>query len=256
VPRNRPNPPSNRNRLIEYALRRLGHPVIQVNVADEQLEDCLDDSMQFFSEYHFDGVEKVFMPHKVSAEDIINESIVVPDSITSITRVFPFSRGNASSFFNFEYQMRLADWDVFYGLARGGDLGLGHYEMVKEWLNTVNFVLRGEPTVIFNRHTNLLRMEIDWDELTVDNYIIVEGYRVIDPEVYGDVYNDIFLKRYLVAKIKQQWGNNIKKYSGAKLPGGTEFNGQQIYDEATDELDKLETEMVHNNSFPPDFMVG
>ena len=256
MPRNRPNPPSTRDRLIEYALRRLGHPVIKVNVADEQLEDCLDDSMQFFSEYHFDGVEKVFMPHQVSVDDINNEYIEIPDTITSITRVFPFGASSASSFFNIEYQMRLSDWDVFYGFGRGGDSTLQNYEMVKEWLNTLNFILRGEPTVLFNRHTNRLRMEVEWDKLTEDSYIVIEGYRVIDPEVYPDVYNDIFLKRYFVAKVKQQWGNNLKKYSGAKLPGGTELNGQSIYDEASQELEKLEEEMVFNNSHPPDFMIG
>jgi hypothetical protein len=246
MPRNRPNSPDSRERLLQYALRRLGAPVIKINVADEQLEDCLDDSLQFFSEYHFDGVVKTFMAHQLTAEDITQEYIEVPDTITSITRVFPIARGGASSFFNFEYQLRLSDWDVFYGMGHSGSADLQSYSIMKEWLNTVNF----------NRHTNELHLQLAWDELAPEQYIVMEAWRVIDPGMYPDVYNDIFLKRYLVAKIKQQWGNNLKKYSGAKLPGGTEFSGQQIYDEATSELEKLEEEMVFKNSYPPDFMIG
>ena len=242
--------------LKEYCLRRLGHPVIEINVDDEQVSDRIDDALEFFAEYHFDGVEKVFLKHEVTADDITNEYIPMDDPVEpvggpviGVRRVLPVPNFNAfqTGFFNEEFQLRLNDLNTFTGSSLiNWQMSLQNFSMV-DHLFTVN------PTVLFNRKQDKLFIETDWvNKFDAGDFLIVECYRVLDPTTNVEVYNDLFLKKYCTALIKRQWGENLKKFEGVQLPGGVTLNGKTIYDEAVDEITKIEEEMNLKWELPPD----
>ena len=246
--------------LKEYSLRRLGHPVIEINVDDEQCDDRVDDALEFFAEYHFDGVEKVFLKHEITADDITNEYIPMDDParpvggpVISVRRVLPVANFNAfqTGFFNEEFQLRLNDLNTFTGSSMiNWSMSLSNFSMV-DYLFTVN------PTVLFNRRQNKLFIETDWaGKFDADDYLIIECYRILDPTTNVEVYNDLFLKKYCTALIKRQWGENLKKFEGVQLPGGVTLNGKTIYDEAVDEIIKIEEEMNLKWELPPDGFYG
>ena len=253
--------------LQDYCLRRLGHPVIEINVDDEQISDRMDDALEYFAEYHFDGVEKVFLKHKITQVDIDNEYIDMtdPDSdvsgqeypdggpVLSVRRVLPVANFNAfqTGFFNEEFQLRLNDLNTFTGSSLiNWSMSLSNFSMV-DYLFTVN------PTVLFNRRQNKLFIETDWaNKFDVDDFLIVECYRILDPTTNVEVYNDLFLKKYCTALIKRQWGENLKKFEGVQLPGGVTLNGKTIYDEAVEEITKIEEEMNLKWELPPDGFYG
>ena len=251
---------TSRTLLQEYCLRRLGHPVIEINVDDEQISDRIDDALEFFAEYHFDGVEKVFLKHTITADDITNEYIPMDDPaspvggpVISVRRVLPVANFNAfqTGMFNEEFQLRLNDLNTFTGSSLiNWQMSLQNFQMVSH-LFTVN------PTVLFNRRQNKLFIETDWaNKFEAGDCLIVECYRVLDPTQYAEVYNDIFLKKYCTALIKRQWGENLKKFEGVQLPGGVTLNGKTIYDEAVDEINKIEEEMNLKWELPPDGFIG
>ena len=251
---------TSRSLLKEYCLRRLGHPVIEINVDEEQCDDRLDDALEFFAEYHFDGVEKVFLKHEVTADDITNEWIPMTDPespvggpVISVRRVLPVANFNAfqTGFFNEEFQLRLNDLNTFTGSSLiNWSMSLSNFSMV-DYLFTVN------PTVLFNRRQNKLFIETDWvNKFDADDYLIIECYRILDPTTNVEVYNDLFLKKYCTALIKRQWGENLKKFEGVQLPGGVTLNGKTIYDEAVDEITKIEEEMNLKWELPPDGFYG
>ena len=251
---------TSRTLLKEYCLRRLGHPVIEINVDEEQCDDRLDDALEYFAEYHFDGVEKVFLKHTITADDITNEYIAMDDPtspvggpVVSVIRVLPIPNFNAfqTGFFNEEFQLRIQDLNTFSGSSLlNWQMSLQNFSMV-DHLFTVN------STVLFNRKQNKLFLETDWSEkFTVGDIIIVEAYRMLDPTQYTEVYNDMFLKKYTTALIKRQWGENLKKFEGVQLPGGVTLNGKTIYDEAVEEITKIEEEMNLKWELPPDGMIG
>ena len=253
---------TSRTLLQDYCLRRLGHPVIEINVDDEQVSDRIDDALEFFAEYHFDGVEKVFLKHAITADDITNEYIPMSDPadpvggpVIGVRRVLPVPNFNAfqTGFFNEEFQLRLNDLNTFSGSSLiNWQMSLQNFSMV-DHLFTVN------PTVLFNRKQDKLFIETDWvNKFDVGDWLIVECYRVLDPTAAGheEVYNDIFLKKYCTALIKRQWGENLKKFEGVQLPGGVTLNGKTIYDEAADEITKIEEEMNLKWELPPDGFLG
>ena len=253
---------STRPQLIDYCKRRLGHPVTELNLDDDQISDRIDDAIEFFQEYHFDGVEKVFLKHAITADDITNEYIPMSDPaspvggpVISVRRVLPVANFNAfqTGMFNEEFQLRLNDLNTFTGSSLiNWQMSLQNFQMV-DHLFTVN------PTVLFNRRQNKLFIETDWDnKFDVGDFLIVECYRVLDPTAAGheEVYNDIFLKKYCTALIKRQWGENLKKFEGVQLPGGVTLNGKTIYDEAVDEINKIEEEMNLKWELPPDGFYG
>ena len=258
---------TSRTLLKEYCLRRLGHPVIEINVDEEQCDDRLDDALEFFAEYHFDGVEKVFLKHEVTADDITNEYIDMtdPDSdvvgqeypdggpVLSVRRVLPVANFNAfqTGFFNEEFQMRLQDLNTFTGTS------LINWQMSLQNFSMVSYLFTVAPSVMFNRKQDKLYLETNWpDKFSVDDILIIECYRILDPTQYTEVYNDIFLKKYTTALIKRQWGENLKKFEGVQLPGGVTLNGKTIYDEAVDEINKIEEEMNLKWELPPDGFIG
>jgi len=242
-----------RQNLIDYCLRRLGAPVTEINVDDDQVSDRIDDAIEFFQEYHFDGVEKVFLKHTITQTDIDNEYIDVVDPIISVLRVLPIPNFNSfqTGFFNEEYQLRLQDLENFTGSS------LIHWAMSQTNFSLVEHLFSIQPTLLFNRKQNKMYLETDWaNKFEVGTIIIIEAYRALDPVTYTEVYNDMFLKKYATALIKQQWGSNLKKFTGVTLPGGITLDGQTIFSEATEEINKIEEEMNMKYELPPDGFIG
>lgn len=241
-----------REQLKDYCLRRLGSPVIEINVDEDQIEDRIDDAFQFYREYHYDAVEMVYLKHQFSEQDITNQYISVPDSVVGVNRILPFSnKSDGTNIFSIRYQILLND---LYSLM---STQIIYYYQVKQELELINQILVGVKPVRFNRHMNRLYIDMDWTgDAAVGDWIIVECYRILDPETYRDVYNDMFLKRYCTALIKRQWGENLKKFSGVQLPGGVTINADQIYQDALTEITQIESEMQSRFELPVDFFTG
>jgi hypothetical protein len=246
--------------LKEYCLRRLGAPVIEINIDEEQCDDRVDDALQYFAEYHFDGVEKVFLKHTITADDITNEYIPMDDPadpvggpVISVTRVLPIPNFNAfqTGFFNEEYQLRLQDLDNFQGSSLiSWATSLQNFSLVENLFSV-------SATMLFNRKQNRLYLETDWvNKFTAGDILIIECYRILDPTQYTEVYDDMFLKQYATALIKRQWGENLKKFEGVQLPGGVTLNGKVIYDEAVEEILRIEEQMSLRWELPPDGFIG
>ena len=246
--------PNSRQTLIEYCLRSLGAPVLEINIDDDQISDRIDDAFQFYQEYHSDAVIRTYVKHQVTAQDITNEYITLPEALLFVHRIFPISEGNSSSnMFSVSYQLALND---LYGLRNPGDLI--QYSMTRQYMSLLDMQFNGlGQTVRHNRHMNRLYIELKWgDKIKEGQYVIIEGYVVSDPNVFTDIYNDMFLKRYATALIKRQWGANLIKFEGMQLPGGVTLNGRQIFEDAQGDIEKLETEVEAKFAFPPDFYVG
>ncbi|SVD63498.1 uncharacterized protein METZ01_LOCUS416352, partial [marine metagenome] len=212
--------------LKEYCLRRLGHPVIEINVDEEQCDDRVSDALQYFAEYHFDGVEKVFLKHTITQDDIDNEYIPMADPVISVVRVLPIPNFNAfqTGFFNEEFQLRIQDLNTFTGSS------LINWQMSLQNWSMVDHLFTVTPTIHFNRKQNKVYLETNWaDKFSVGDILIVEAYRILDPTTYTEIYDDMFLKKYTAALIKRQWGENLKKFEGVQLPGGVTLNGKTIY---------------------------
>ena len=241
-----------REQLKDYCLRRLGAPVIEINLDDDQIEDRIDDAFQFYREYHYDAVEMVYLKHEITSTDIANQYIPVPDSVVGVSRMLPFTnRSDGTNIFSIRYQLLIND---LYSLM---STNLIYYAQVKTELELINQLLTGIKPVRFNRHMNRLYMDMDWTgDVDVGTFIIVECYRILDPETYRDVYNDMFLKKYATALLKRQWGENLKKFSGMQLPGGVTINADVIYQDALAEIDKIESEMQSRFELPVDMFTG
>ena len=251
---------TSRQGLIDYCLRRLGQPVIEINIDDDQLDERVDDALEFFQEYHFDGVEKVFLKHKITQTDIDNEYIPMGDPaspdggpVISVVRVLPIPSFDSfqSGFFNEEYQLRLNDLNNFSGSSMiQWSMSLRNFSEIEQLFSIT-------PQMMFNRKQNRVYLEADWSEkFNVDDYLIIEAYRALDPAVYPEVWNDMFLKKYTTALIKRQWGENLKKYQGVVLPGGITLDGKTIYDEAVEEIRQIEEEISLKYELPADGYVG
>ncbi len=273
--------PASRSQLIEYAKRQLGAPVVEINVADEQCEDCLDDAFQMYQERHYDGVMKMPLKYKITQADIDrgrarggNNSIGIttttgtskidgvdvdfdfeensnyiqlPDAVIGVEKVMRFDGSNTmtNNMFSVKYQLFLND--VYYW----DSLELLTYSMVKTKLADIDFLLNTEKQIRFNIRQGRLYLDVDFGELTQDDYLIIECWRILDPTDFTKVYNDRFVKRYYTALLKRQWGQNLIKFQGVKLPGGIELNGRQMYDDAQLEIDKISEEMLRSYEMPP-----
>lgn len=243
---------TSREQLKDYCLRQLGAPVIEINVDDDQVEDRIDDAFQFYREYHFDAVEKLYLKHEITANNISNQYIEISNAVVGVERVFPFmNKSTGTNIFDIKYQILIND---LYTLM---STDLIYYTAVRQELELINQLLVGQKPIRFNRHMNRLHIDMDWvADVVPGTYIIVECWRILDPDVYTDVYNDMFLKRYATAQIKKQWGNNLKKFAGVQLPGGVTLNGEIIYQEATEEIRQIETEIQSRFELPVDMFVG
>ena len=319
---------SSRQGLIDYCLRRLGFPVIEINVDDDQIEDRIDDALQYFQEFHFDGVERVYLQHQITGAtlrfsglsspsfevgeilvgstsgasckvisidgmtisagkvsgafvagevltgqtsgfsraltntnfytpgDIQNGYVSIPDAVIGVIRVLPVNgpssgMNNANNMFDIVYQFRLND---MYNLLSADMI---YYTQMKQYLSMLDMLLVGDRSFAYNRKTDRLEIHCNWEDVfDPGDFIVVECYRIVDPNTYTQVYNDRFLKEYATALIKKQWGDNMKKFGGMQLPGGIVMNGQQIYDEAVEEIRMIRADMQMSSELPVDFMVG
>ena len=244
--------PTTRATFKEYCLRKLGKPVIEINVDDDQVEDRIDEALRYYWDYHFDGSEKVYYRHQITQTDRDNKYITLPENIIGAVNIFQIGDPAMTSndLFNIRYQIALND---LYTLT---SVSLIPYYMVMEHLGLMTELLVGKQPLRYNRHTDKLYIDMDWGTLDIGTYILVEAYQVVDPDVWVDAYADRWLQNYATVLIKRQWGSNLTKFSGMQLPGGVQFNGDKIYDDATAELQKLEEEMISSYSLPAMDMIG
>ena len=282
--------PSTRSELKQYALRQLGAPVLEINLADEQCEDIMDDAIQFFQERHFDGVSPTFLKYQISQQDIdrgqatmksgtnkttagiTTETVTttvagisttfefyensnylqVPPDIIGVTKIFHFDGANTvtNNMFSVKYQLFLND--IYFW----GSTELLTYAMTKTYLEDINFLLTTQKQIRFNQRSDRLYLDIDWGSVTKGDFFVIDCFRATNPSDYARVWNDSFLKRYLVALMKRQWGQNLLKFQGVKLPGGVELNGRQIYDDAEKDLEVIREMMSNSYELPPLDMIG
>jgi hypothetical protein len=241
-----------RQTLIDYCLRALGEPVVEINVDDQQVEDRIDEAIEYFRQYHYDGIEKVYLKYQVTTDDVASKSIPLNDLIYGVTRVFPVAAGTSTSksIFDLQYQLRLND---LYDLT---STSIIYYSMVMSHLALLDQTLNGHPLYRFNRLTNRLYIDDNWIEnIPVGTYVLVECYRALDPTAAPKLYNESWLKHYATALIKKQWATNLKKFQGLQLPGGVSIDGDKLYAEAQDEIKDLENDLM-NKSAPLEFMMG
>jgi len=279
--------PSSRSELINYCKRQLGAPVLEINVAEEQLDDLVDDALQYYHERHFDGVVQTYLKYKITQDDIdrgrakekdgnvgvttttvssempgmgtvnfsYNETgnyLQVPSSVIGITKIYHFDGANTTTnnMFSLKYQMFLND--LYYW----GSMEILTYAMTKTYLEDLNFLLTTEKQIRFNQRMDRLYIDIDWSAVKEGEHLIIDCYRLLDPNEYTKVWNDSFLKRYLTALVKRQWGQNLIKFQGVKLPGGVELNGRMIYEDAQNEINFSLEEMSSTYELPPLDMIG
>lgn len=248
--------PTSRTTLIEYCKRRLGDPVIEINVDDDQVEDRVDEALQYYQEYHSDATIRTYLKHQVTATDVSNEYITLSSNILFVSKMFPLesSFNQSRNFFDIKYQMMLNDIADLMNFA--GDLA--YYEQMQQYLSLLDMKLNGHPQVQFARRQNRLYIFGDFadGDIKEGDFIVAEVYTIVDPSAHTSVFNDMFVKEYTTALIKQQWGTNLIKFEGMQLPGGVVLNGRQIYDDATGEIETLRQRVRDEHELPPDFFVG
>ena len=244
--------PTTRAEFKQYCLRKLGAPVIEINVDDDQLEDRIDEALRYYWDYHFDGSQMIYYKHQITAQDRINKYIILPDNIIGAVSIFSIADPSvrADDLFNIRYQIALND---LYTLT---SVSMIPYYMVMEHLALITEMLVGKQPIRYNRHQNKLYIDMDWNSLRDGEFILVQAYEVVDPELFYEVWADRWLQNYTTQKFKYQWGTNLTKFTGLQLPGGVQFNGEKILDDAERTLDKMEQEMISSYSLPVMDMVG
>ena len=268
--------PSTKATLKTYCLRALGYGVIDINVSDDQVDDRLDEALQYFAQYHYDGIERMYLKHQitqteidraktdasVTATDKVDSSITadwlegkgyipIPDTVVSVIQVFPFDDSSTNNMFDIRYQMRLNDLYDFSSTS------IIHYQMTMQHIDYLSHILTGEVPIRFNQHQHRLYLDMDWsNNVSADEYIIIECYRKLDPTTWTDIYDDIYIKRYATALIKRQWGANLSKFNGVQMLGGVTMNGADIFTQAQEELQRLEEQIQLSFETPIDYMVG
>jgi hypothetical protein len=243
--------PTSRATFKEYCLRALGKPVIEINVDEDQVDDRVDEALKYYWDYHFDGTEKIYYKYQITEQTKIDRYVPMPQNVIGVINLFPVGQAlNTNNLFNIRYQIALND---LYTLT---SVSMVPYYMALTHVQFLEQLLVGQQPIRYNRHMNRLYIDMDWNILNSGDYIIAEAYQIVDPDVYTDAWADRWLLRYATCLIKQQWGTNLKKFSGMQLPGGLTFNGQQIYEEATQERDKLEQDMISSYSLPVTDMIG
>lgn len=232
--------PSTREEFKDYVLRKIGAPVIQINVSDEQIDDRIDEAISFWRDYHFDGSQMVYLKHQMTQEDIDRGWVPIPENMLGVTRIFDLSTSisTGTGFFNVQYQFVLNNINDITGYE------IQNYYMVLSHLQFLQEILVGRPLIRFNRHVNKLYLDINRDIIAPGSYIIVEGYDIIDGVTYPDVWRDRWLQNYASALIREQWGLNLTKFTNMQLVGGVQFNGEQILADAKAERKEMEENAI------------
>lgn len=244
-----------REKLIDYCKRRLGDPVIEINVDEDQVEDRIDEALQLYREYHSDGQQRTFLKHQITATDMTNKYVTVSDSVLSVNRMFPMTGSSTGrDMFSVQYQMYLNDlafMDSFMG-------DLAYYKQMNQYLALLDMTLTGTPQIDFSRVLNRIYIQGDLEDGTLreGDYIVVEAVAAISPSEASKIYNDRWVKEYATALIKLQWGQNLIKFDGVQLPGGVTINARQIYEDAQADIEKLKEELRSEHEMPIDFYVG
>jgi len=248
--------PTSRQELIDFCLRRLGEPVLEVNVDVDQIEDKVDDAIQKYQEFHSDATIRTYLKYQITADDVTNGYVPISSNIIFVSKVFPFSStyGSSGNLFDIRYQMFLNNMGDFINFA--GDLA--YLYQMEQYLSMIDLQLHGHPTVKFSRRQNRLYIWGDFEDkdLQAGDYLVAEVYQTIDPETHTSIYNDMFIKDYTTALIKQQWGANLSKFEGMQLPGGVTLNGRQIFEDASADIERLEEKLRSEQELPVDFFVG
>ncbi len=265
--------PNSVDSLIDYCFRRLGDPVVDINVDRQQAEERVDDALDFFAERHFDGVEKHYYQHKITSDDITNGYIdtsgltagsgagyadaPVGSKILSVVRVYPFG-SDTKNMFSVRYQMSLQDYfGVNRGFGSNDQLGVASYDSAKRFINMISDMFNPEKNFRFNKVTNRLYIDMDWSEdIDEDDYVVFEAYSLLDATTFTEIFNDRLLKEYVTSLIKRQWGANLSKFEGVQLPGGVTVRGGDLFREAQEEIQRIEERVLLEYELPPDFMVG
>ena len=243
--------PTTKETFKEYCLRTLGKPVIEINVDDDQVDDRIDEALKYYWDYHFDGSERTFYKYQITDNDKTNKYITMPENIIGAVNLFPIGQAlNTNNLFNIRYQIALND---LYTLT---SVSMVPYYMALTHVQFLEQMLVGQQPIRYNRNVNRLYIDMDWQIVNTGDYIIVEAYQIVNPDTYADVWKDRWLLRYATCLIKQQWGANLSKFIGMTLPGGIQFNGQRIYDDAIRERGELEREMITSYSLPVTDMIG
>ena len=276
--------PSSRDGLIDYAKRQLGFPVLEINVADEQFSDLLDDAVQVYQERHYDGIMRMYLKYEVTQDDVdrgrargggtslgistttttstvglsttfdLEENqnyIQMPPSVIGVNQIFKIRSDTVyDGLFNIKYQLFLND------LYQFGSIDLLQYSMVQTYLEDITFLLNPDMKFRFNIRQDRLYIDTDFKTINVDDHFVIDCFRILDPNDFTQVYNDQFLKRYFTALCKKQWGMNLIKFQGVQLPGGIQLNGRQIYDDGVRELDEIRSKMSSDYEMPPLDMIG
>ena len=275
--------PQSRGQLINFGLRKLGYPVLEINLDTDQIHDALDDTLQFFQQRHYEGIERMFLKYKITQEDVDRGSakntdgvgivtttgiqtsnvtvtsnfyetsnfLAMPEHVIGVNRIFKFDTSSISGgMFSIKYQLFLNDLYYF------NSVNLLQYAMTKTYLEDIDHLLTTEKQIRFNQRQDRLYLDIDWGAENVGDFIVIDCFRALDPEAYKQIYNDPFVKRYFVALMKKQWGMNLIKFRGTKLPGGIELNGREIYDDGERELQSLRDRMSMDYEMPPLDFIG
>ena len=268
--------PTSKSTFKDYCLRSLGFGVIDINVSDDQVDDRIDEALQYFAQYHYDGVERMYLKHKMTqteidraaenttttATDKIDSNITadwlegkgfitVPESVVSVIQVFPFDDQTTNNMFDLRYQLRLNDLYDFSSTS------IIHYDMTMKHLDFLSHLLVGEKPLRFNQHQNRLYIDMDWtNDITADEHLVIECYRKLDPDSFTDIYDDMYLKRYATCLLKRQWGSNLSKFSGVTMLGGVTMSGEQLFSEAMEEQQRLEEQIQLAYELPPMHMIG
>ena len=273
--------PASRAELKEYCLRRLGHPVLEINVDDDQLDDLIDDAFQYYRERHFDGVEKIYLKHEITADDVTRfdgadetsstlapdaatwssrkNFIEIPEQVVGISKVFGISSSMArNDLFGMNNQYFLMDIFSFSSGFAFGNFDMTNYYMIKQYFETLDMIVQTGSLIQFrfNQRSDRLYIDIDKNRMVEGNYLLIECYSYVDPDVATQFYNDSFIKQYLTSLIKRQWGQNLIKFNNVQLPGGVSLNGRQLFEDAQKEIDALMEKSSSYYELPPMDMIG
>ena len=268
--------PTSKSTFKEYCLRNLGKGVIDINVSDDQADDRIDEALQYFAQYHYDGIEKMYLKYQITQEDVDRAAsndttsatdtvdntitasftegknfIPIPSAVVSVLQIFPFDDIATNNMFDIRYQLRLNDLYDFSSTS------VIHYQMTMQHLDYLSHILVGEKPLRFNQHQNRLYIDMDWsNDMEAGEFLVIECYRKLNPDTYTDIYDDIYLKRYATALIKRQWGANLSKFEGVQMLGGVTLNGAKIFEEAQADIEKLEEQIQLAYELPPNYMIG